>query len=47
MLIFDINLCYTMIQRRASEKDPKFKIRRRKKNKEGSETAELLSTDAG
>ena len=37
-----------MILRRASEKDPKFKIRRRKnKNKEGSETAELLSTDAG
>ena len=34
--------------RRATDKDPKFKIRRRKiKNKEGSETAELLSTDAG
>ena len=30
MFIFDINLCYSMILRRASEKDPKFKIRRRK-----------------
>ena len=47
MFIFDINLCYTMILRRASEKDPKFKIRWKKKNEEGSETAELLSTDAG
>ena len=48
MFIFDINLRYTMILRRATEKDPKFKIRRRKmKNKEGGETAELLSTDAG
>ena len=29
-VVFDINLCYTMILRRATEKDPKFKIRRRK-----------------
>ena len=29
-VIFDINLCYTMILRRATKKDPKFKIRRRK-----------------
>jgi hypothetical protein len=41
-----------MILRRATKKDPKFKIRRegkqeKIKNKEGSETAELLSTDAG
>jgi hypothetical protein len=41
-----------MILRRTTEKDPKFKIgglgkREKIKNKEGSETAELLSTDAG
>jgi hypothetical protein len=37
-----------MILRRAFEKDPKFKYGGEKiKNKEGSETAELLSTDAG
>jgi hypothetical protein len=49
MFTFDINLCYTMILRRATEKDPKFKIRReRKREKMGSETAEhLISTDAG
>jgi hypothetical protein len=47
MFIFDINLCYTMIEGRPR------KIRNLKyggeiiKNKEGSETAELLSTDAG
>ena len=48
MFIFDINLCYTLIFRRATKKDPNLKngieiI----KNKEGSETAELLSTNAG
>jgi hypothetical protein len=53
MFTFDINLCYTMILRRATEKDRKFKIWRERKrekikNKEASETAEhLISTDAG
>ena len=40
---FDINLCYTMILRRASEKDPKFKIRRRK-NKDFSRLCRLCSS---